>query len=70
MSLKIYDRQVDYQIAYVRIDEQNSAAELMAALNDFGTEDATWTVEASHIVLSREMGSVEVPTGIVEGPNA
>lgn len=59
--MKIYDRQVNYEVAYVRIDAENSVAELAEALAEFGTEAATWTVEPSYIVLSREMGSLEVP---------
>lgn len=61
MALKIYDRQVSYEIAYVRIDESNSVGDLATALSDFGLDGATWTVEPSYIVLSRETGSSEVP---------
>lgn len=61
MKLKIYDRQVSYEVAYVRIDDENSAGELAEALREFGTQAATWTVEPSYIVLSREMGTIEVP---------
>lgn len=61
MTLKIYDRQVSYEVAYVRIDNDNSAAELAHALDEFGAEGATWKVEPSYIVLSREMGTIEVP---------
>ncbi|GAA1148012.1 hypothetical protein GCM10009651_35910 [Microbacterium natoriense] len=61
MTLKIYDRQVSYEIAYVGIDNENSAAVLATALSEFGVEGATWTVRSSRIVLSRQMGTVEVP---------
>lgn len=61
MTLKIYDRQVSYEVAYVRIDNDNSAAELAEALGEFGVEGTTWTVEPSYIVLSREMATIEVP---------
>lgn len=59
--VRIYDRQVSYEIAYVRIDSENSASELADALAEFGVEGTTWTVEPSYIVLSREMGTIEVP---------
>lgn len=64
MTLRIYDRRVDYEIAYVRIEEQNSVADLADALQEFGTDGATWTAEPSYIVLSREMGTIEVPTAV------
>lgn len=61
MSLRIYDRRVNYEVAYVRIDTENQASDLAAALAEFGTEGATWTVEPSYIVLSRELDTIEVP---------
>ena len=67
MSVRIYDRQVSYEVAYVRIDKENSATELADALTEFGVEGATWTVEPSYIVLSREMGTIEVPAAGVVG---
>ncbi|WP_157541034.1 hypothetical protein [Microbacterium sp. XT11] len=62
-----YDRQVNYKVAYVRIDNENSVAELADALSEFGIEDATWTVEPSYIVLSREMSTTEVPAVVGQG---
>ena len=64
MSLKIYDRQVSYEVAYVRIDADNSVADLANALDEFGSDGATWVAEPNYIVLSREMGTVEVPAGV------
>lgn len=64
MSLKIYDRQVSYEVAYVRIDADNSVADLANALDEFGSDGATWVAEPNYIVLSREMGTVEVPAEV------
>lgn len=68
MKLKTFERRVDYEIAYVRIDTENSAEVLAEALRQFGVEGATWTVEPSYIVLSRQMGTVEVPAVEQEKP--
>lgn len=68
MKLKTFERRVDYEIAYVRIDAENSAEVLAEALRQFGVEGATWTVEPSYIVLSRQMGTVEVPAVEQEKP--
>lgn len=66
-ALRVYDRQVSYEVAYVRIETENSAADLFRALSEFGTEGVTWTVEPSYIVLSREMGTLEVPRPLRDG---
>lgn len=61
MALKIYDRQVNYEVAYVRIERDNAAEELAQSLLEFGTDGASWSVEPSYIILLREMGTLEVP---------
>jgi len=62
VTIRKYRREVSYEVAYVRIEEDNSVANLAAALEAFGIEGARWTVEPSYIVLTREMGTIEVPS--------
>ena len=62
MAIRKYRREVSYEVSYVSIDVDNSVADLAAALEAFGIEDARWAVEPNYIVLTRQMSTLEVPS--------
>lgn len=57
--LKMYDRTDTYEVGYIPLS--STAAELVEALEEFGTVGVEWTISGDFIEVSRLMSSSELP---------